>query len=69
MKNYQFKTDIHCKSCISKIESFLQKKQEIKTWKIDLDTKILKIEGEISDIQDFENAIFEQTQVYVEEIQ
>ncbi len=68
MKSYQFKTDIHCNGCVAKIEKALQNQKNIDSWKIDLNSKILKIHGDIHDVQSFEDDIFEKTQVYIEEI-
>lgn len=68
MKTYQFKTDIHCKSCVTKIEKTLQNQENIHSWKVDWNTKILQIQGDIQDVPAFEDKIFEQTQVYIEQI-
>ncbi len=68
MKNYHFKTDIHCKGCLSKIEKALQNQKNIDSWKVDWNSKILEVQGDIQDIQNFEDTIFEQTQVYIEEV-
>lgn len=68
MKNYQFRTDIHCNGCVTKIEKILKNQKNIHSWKIDINSKILEIQGEIQDIPKFEDQIFEQTQVYIEEI-
>ncbi len=68
MKIYRFKTDIHCNGCITKLEKELQNHKEVSTWKIDINTKELKISGDILDIEQFENQIFERTQIYIEAI-
>jgi len=68
MKNYIFQTDIHCKNCVTKLEKVLQNKKEVNHFEIDEKQKILRIEGEIIDIQDFEDKIFNETQVYIEYI-
>lgn len=68
MKNYQFKTDIHCNGCAIKIEKALQNREDIHSWKVDWDTKILQIQGNIQDITAFEDEIFEKTQVYIQQI-
>ncbi len=68
MKNYLFKTDIHCKSCLSKIEKLFNNQPEIKDWRVDWNTKILEITANIQDIHRFEDWVFENTQVYIEEI-
>lgn len=68
MNTYFFKTDIHCKGCVSKLEKALLNKRNVQSWKINLDTKILEIQGDIQDLQAFEDQVFEQSQVYIEQI-
>ena len=46
MTTLKFKTNINCGSCLAKVTPFLNAKQGIETWKVDIDNpaKILSVE-------------------------
>jgi copper chaperone len=46
MKKYQFKTNVNCSGCVSKITPYLDANNEIKSWKIETlnPEKILTVE-------------------------
>ncbi|PAC30291.1 heavy-metal-associated domain-containing protein [Flectobacillus sp. BAB-3569] len=48
MEKLQFKTNINCGNCVSKVSPFLNQVEEIENWKVDTSTleKILTVEGE-----------------------
>lgn len=48
MEKLQFKTNINCGNCVSKITPFLNQVEEIENWKVDtsIPEKILTVEGE-----------------------
>ena len=48
MKAMKFKTNINCENCLAKVTPFLNKKQGIQSWHIDIDNpeKILTVETE-----------------------
>lgn len=48
MEKLQFKTNINCGNCVSKVSPFLNQVEEIENWKVDtsIPEKILTVEGE-----------------------
>ncbi|MDI9882275.1 heavy-metal-associated domain-containing protein [Flectobacillus longus] len=48
MEKLQFKTNINCGNCVSKVTPFLNQVEEIENWKVDtsIPEKILTVEGE-----------------------
>ncbi|MGX7685960.1 heavy-metal-associated domain-containing protein [Flectobacillus roseus] len=48
MEKLQFKTNINCSNCVSKVSPFLNQVEEIENWKVDtsIPEKILTVEGE-----------------------
>jgi len=48
MGKLQFKTNINCGNCVSKVTPFLNQVEEIENWKVDtsIPEKILTVEGE-----------------------
>jgi copper chaperone len=48
MEKLQFKTNINCGDCVSKVTPFLNQVEEIENWKVDtsIPEKILTVEGE-----------------------
>ncbi len=54
METIKFKTNINCGNCIAKVTPFLDKKAEIFTWSVDIESpdKILTVETEELTAQD-----------------
>lgn len=48
MEKLQFKTNINCGNCVSKVTPFLNQVEEIENWKVDtsIPEKKLTVEGE-----------------------
>jgi len=48
MEKLQFKTNINCGNCVSKVSPFLNQVEEIENWKVDtsIPEKILTVEGD-----------------------
>jgi Heavy-metal-associated domain. len=48
MKTIQFKTNINCSNCLAKVTPFLNKKEGIESWSVDIESpdKILTVETE-----------------------
>lgn len=48
MKQYQFKTNINCSGCVTKVTPALNQNKEIKDWKVDIESpnKILTVNSE-----------------------
>lgn len=46
MKNYQFKTNINCSGCVSKVTPHLNEAADIREWKVDTanPNKVLTVE-------------------------
>lgn len=46
MKTIHFKTNINCSNCVAKVTPFLNKKEGILSWEVDIESpdKILKVE-------------------------
>ncbi len=46
MKTLRFKTNINCTNCLAKVTPFLDRKEGIQSWKVDIDNpdKILTVE-------------------------
>ncbi len=46
MKTLRFKTNINCTKCLAKVTPFLDRKEGIQSWKVDIDNpdKILTVE-------------------------
>lgn len=49
MKKYQFKTNINCGSCVSKITPVLEAREGIQNWKVDTSVKdkVLLVETDV----------------------
>ena len=69
MKTLQFKTNIECANCLAKVTPFLNKKEGIASWKVDIDhpDKILTVETESLSADDIIKTIkrtgFEATEI------
>ena len=69
MKTLQFKTNIECANCLAKVTPFLNKKEGITSWKVDIDhpDKILTVETESLSADDIIKTIkrtgFEATEI------
>ena len=48
METIKFKTNINCTNCLAKVTPFLDKKEGIQSWNVDIDNpdKILTVETE-----------------------
>lgn len=48
MKTFKFKTSLKCNGCVQNIKPYLENKQEIVSWKVDLNhpDKILEVSAE-----------------------
>ena len=59
MKTIQFKTNINCTNCLAKVTPFLDRKEGIQSWKVDIDypDKILTVETELLDAEDIVKTI------------
>ena len=59
MKTIQFKTNINCTNCLAKVTPFLDRKEGIQSWKVDIDNpdKILTVETEQLDAEDIVKTI------------
>ncbi|TPN83461.1 heavy-metal-associated domain-containing protein [Aquimarina algicola] len=59
MNTLQFKTNINCGNCVSKVSPFLDQLQGIKNWKVDTDhpNKILSIESNGTTSEDVKNTL------------
>lgn len=59
MKTLQFKTNMHCANCVAKVKPFLDKKDGILSWKVDIDhpDKILTVETDNLLAEDIEKTI------------
>lgn len=59
MKTIQFKTNINCSNCLAKVTPFLDRKEGIQSWRVDIDTpdKILTVETELLDAEDIVKTI------------
>jgi copper chaperone len=59
MKTIQFKTNINCTNCLAKVTPFLDRKEGIQSWKVDIDNpdKILTVETELLDAEDIVKTI------------
>ncbi len=49
MKTIQFKTNINCGSCLSKVSPFLNEEKEIKKWEVNLSVPDKVLTAEIAD--------------------
>lgn len=59
MKTIQFKTNINCSNCLAKVAPFLDRKEGIQSWRVDIDNpnKILTVETELLDAGDIVKTI------------
>lgn len=59
MKTIQFKTNINCSNCLAKVTPFLDRKEGIHSWRVDIDNpeKILTVETELLDAEDIVKTI------------
>jgi len=59
MKTYQFKTNINCGNCVSKVSLKLDALEGINSWKVDTDnpSKILTVETESLSQEDIVSAV------------
>jgi len=59
MKTIQFKTNINCTNCLAKVTPFLDRKEGIQSWNVDIDNpdKILTVETELLDAEDIVKTI------------
>ncbi|MGE4542451.1 MAG: heavy-metal-associated domain-containing protein [Bacteroidales bacterium] len=59
MKTIQFKTNINCSNCLAKVTPFLDRKEGIQSWRVDIDNpnKILTVETELLDAGDIVKTI------------
>jgi copper chaperone len=54
MKTIQFKTNINCNNCVARVKPFLDKKEGIHSWNVDIDNpdKILTVETDSLSVDD-----------------
>lgn len=59
MKTIQFITNINCSNCLAKVTPFLDRKEGIQSWRVDIDNpnKILTVETELLDAGDIVKTI------------
>lgn len=59
MKTLRFKTNINCSNCLAKVTPFLDRKEGIQSWRVDIDNpnKILTVETELLDAGDIVKTI------------
>lgn len=59
MKTIQFKTNINCINCVAKVKPFLDKKEGIQKWEVDIDNpdKILTVETDSLMAEDIEKTV------------
>jgi len=59
MKIIHFKTNINCTNCLAKVTPFLDRKEGIQSWKVDIDNpdKILTVETEALNAEDIVKTI------------
>lgn len=59
MKTVKFKTDIHCGGCLKSVSPFLNKLDNVDSWKVDLESpdKILEVTLDDDDINSVIDAV------------
>ncbi|MFA6837912.1 MAG: heavy metal-associated domain-containing protein [Dysgonamonadaceae bacterium] len=59
MKTIQFKTNINCSNCVAKVKPFLDKKEGIQKWEVDIENpdKILTVETDSLMAEDIEKTV------------
>ncbi|MFA6702262.1 MAG: heavy metal-associated domain-containing protein [Dysgonamonadaceae bacterium] len=59
MKTIQFKTNINCSNCVAKVKPFLDKKEGIQKWEVDIENpdKILAVETDSLMAEDIEKTV------------
>ena len=59
MKQYQFKTNINCSGCVTKVTPVLDQNEGIKNWKVDTNNsnKILMVETESLDEEQIKSIV------------
>lgn len=67
-KTYHFIADMHCKSCEAKLHQALKDLAYIQNYIIDFEDKTLTVHGNILDLNQFENMIFQKTHVFIEQL-
>lgn len=59
MKTIHFKTNINCTNCLAKVTPFLDRKEGIQSWSVDIDNpdKRLTVETDFLDAEDIVKTI------------
>jgi copper chaperone len=59
MKTIHFKTNINCTNCLAKVTPFLDRKEGIQSWSVDIDNpdKILTVKTDVLDAEDIVKTI------------
>ena len=59
MRTIQFKTNINCSNCVAKVKPFLDKKEGIQKWEVDINNpdKILTVETDSLTAEDIEKTV------------